>query len=415
MKECGYLQKYITSIKIDQDNKTNTKTLEPAMIIPETGSTELTNTTVETNTTAIPDNTTQDHGDAFTQKTSVADTHIERSNQHTPSPVFNMNDLSSNTQKYDTRKELNSIPRNILPDKVHADKATRINNTVTPHKKDKTFAADTKDVISKDNSAKSKAQIPGKTGVHSGLNKVSTKNQNISINKSIEDSAYSKDSNLISGLVLITVISIITLLLFLAYDMSMPEKISISDSESPNMRDESRIKSDHLLKRSTVTTRNKIKEPIALQIQTTNDAADSDLVNIEHQQLQNDIVSTTKQHAIIQEDRDGIIIELDPPVSLEKNIVHAGESAFPRKYNQSLTIISSDETILNPKSIENIEFIEHIIVKGDTLWSIAKHYIHNPFRYPELARLSNINNPDLIYPGNKVLIIKHPRKDKTEN
>ena len=49
--------------------------------------------------------------------------------------------------------------------------------------------------------------------------------------------------------------------------------------------------------------------------------------------------------------------------------------------------------------------IIHIVVKGDTLWHIARRYIHDPYRYPELARLSNIRNPDLIYPGQRVKII----------
>jgi chemotaxis signal transduction protein/LysM repeat protein len=49
------------------------------------------------------------------------------------------------------------------------------------------------------------------------------------------------------------------------------------------------------------------------------------------------------------------------------------------------------------------EFV-HVVVKGDTLWAIAKKYLKNPFRYPELARLSEIRNPDLIYPGDTVRI-----------
>ncbi len=44
----------------------------------------------------------------------------------------------------------------------------------------------------------------------------------------------------------------------------------------------------------------------------------------------------------------------------------------------------------------------HIVVDGDTLWHLARRYLHNPFRYPELARLSEIKNPDLIYPGDRV-------------
>ena len=55
---------------------------------------------------------------------------------------------------------------------------------------------------------------------------------------------------------------------------------------------------------------------------------------------------------------------------------------------------------------ENIsKKIVHIIVKGDTLWHIAKRYINNPYKYPQLAKLSKIKNPDLIYPGNRVIIV----------
>lgn len=53
--------------------------------------------------------------------------------------------------------------------------------------------------------------------------------------------------------------------------------------------------------------------------------------------------------------------------------------------------------------------IIHVVVRGDTLWAIAKRYVNNPFRYPELARLSKIKNPDLIYPGNRVRIIKYTK------
>lgn len=48
----------------------------------------------------------------------------------------------------------------------------------------------------------------------------------------------------------------------------------------------------------------------------------------------------------------------------------------------------------------------HTVVRGDTLWGVAARYVHDPFRYPELARLSHIRNPNLIYPGEKVRIVK---------
>jgi chemotaxis signal transduction protein/LysM repeat protein len=50
--------------------------------------------------------------------------------------------------------------------------------------------------------------------------------------------------------------------------------------------------------------------------------------------------------------------------------------------------------------------IIHIVVKGDTLWDIAAKYLGDPFRYPELAKLSRISDPDLIYPGDLIRITK---------
>ena len=41
----------------------------------------------------------------------------------------------------------------------------------------------------------------------------------------------------------------------------------------------------------------------------------------------------------------------------------------------------------------------HTVVEGDTLWHIAKIYLGDGSRYPEIAALNNISNPDLIYPG----------------
>lgn len=57
-----------------------------------------------------------------------------------------------------------------------------------------------------------------------------------------------------------------------------------------------------------------------------------------------------------------------------------------------------------PAAPASPKVITHVVVKGDTLWDIAEKYVRDPFKYPELARLSNIKNPDLIYPGDIVRI-----------
>lgn len=43
----------------------------------------------------------------------------------------------------------------------------------------------------------------------------------------------------------------------------------------------------------------------------------------------------------------------------------------------------------------------HTVVKGDTLWAIAKKYLGSGSRYPEIFNLNTdkIKNPNLIYPG----------------
>ena len=46
----------------------------------------------------------------------------------------------------------------------------------------------------------------------------------------------------------------------------------------------------------------------------------------------------------------------------------------------------------------------YTVVKGDTLWAIAKKYYGDGNRYPEIARANNIANPSIIHIGQKLLI-----------
>ncbi len=137
---------------------------------------------------------------------------------------------------------------------------------------------------------------------------------------------------------------------------------------------------------------------------------------------ENDIIITlnTSETAIAENDstifnENVTAIEIVPLVddnidTIENNI----ETTSPTE------TLSANELILKESTIEKTEKVKvekpvkiiarrkviiHVIVKGDTLWAIAKRYVNNPYRYPELARLSKIKNPDRIYPGNKVKII----------
>jgi nucleoid-associated protein YgaU len=50
----------------------------------------------------------------------------------------------------------------------------------------------------------------------------------------------------------------------------------------------------------------------------------------------------------------------------------------------------------------------YIVVKGDTLWNISARFTGNPFNYPRIAGENRIANPDLIFPGQRIRLMKKP-------
>ena len=117
--------------------------------------------------------------------------------------------------------------------------------------------------------------------------------------------------------------------------------------------------------------------------------------------------NTTETKAILIETPEIITEQEDSdiqiPSELEEDVEKDTNSETPA---ESVIVISDNSNkVTTSKSKLTSKKIIHIVVKGDTLWHIAKRYVRNPFKYNELARLSNIKNPDLIYPGNRVIIL----------
>jgi len=49
------------------------------------------------------------------------------------------------------------------------------------------------------------------------------------------------------------------------------------------------------------------------------------------------------------------------------------------------------------------------VVKGDTLWGIAKRFTGNPLNYPRVAKDNSIATPDLIFPGQRIRLVQEKR------
>jgi len=165
----------------------------------------------------------------------------------------------------------------------------------------------------------------------------------------------------------------------------LSQKLDLDQKEIPDI---SRHKDD-MQAGSTAETK-------SVASSNTNDQPDSDT----RLQDKNDY------HAEIKPDHKGITI-----------VLHSPESEPALKTRQQAVTVKTLKKNDNPATTgkrkkqnkPGREEIIHIVVKGDTLWAIAKHYVNNPYKYPRLARLSKIKNPDRIYPGNRVRILRHDK------
>lgn len=59
---------------------------------------------------------------------------------------------------------------------------------------------------------------------------------------------------------------------------------------------------------------------------------------------------------------------------------------------------------LGSSSVQKISGVDYIIEEGDNLWDIALRAYGDGYKWTELQRINKVNNPNLIYPGNKLII-----------
>jgi LysM repeat protein len=53
-----------------------------------------------------------------------------------------------------------------------------------------------------------------------------------------------------------------------------------------------------------------------------------------------------------------------------------------------------------------VDIDEYVVQEGDTLWSISQRFTGSPYNYPRIAGENRIAEPDLIFPGQRIRLIK---------
>lgn len=103
---------------------------------------------------------------------------------------------------------------------------------------------------------------------------------------------------------------------------------------------------------------------------------------------------------------DDTILEFSQVSEMKGEVVSPAIVNPPERFSEISSNAIGGVDSKNAVSSKNLESVfnwkKHIIISGDTLWTLSERYLNDPFRYPDLARWSNIKNPDKIYPGNEV-------------
>ncbi len=74
------------------------------------------------------------------------------------------------------------------------------------------------------------------------------------------------------------------------------------------------------------------------------------------------------------------------------------------KTQRAGTTFPNSASITNEEPTLNNNQNEHVVVKGESLWKIAKKYYNDGFKWTEIAKANDIKNPGAINEGQKLTI-----------
>ena len=113
-----------------------------------------------------------------------------------------------------------------------------------------------------------------------------------------------------------------------------------------------------------------------------------ELPNITHENIKQQLIKLGNSHLVRQRKSiDGL------PIEERLKVISDEVMKILSRYKDFVRVIY-DENELN-------QYIDYVISKGDTLWNLAKKYSTT---VAELVTMNNIDNPDVIIEGEKLII-----------
>lgn len=100
------------------------------------------------------------------------------------------------------------------------------------------------------------------------------------------------------------------------------------------------------------------------------------------------------------------VAEQEPPAQAEvENQAMIAENA---KLTNDIEKLQGEITVLKQEleTARENQLTTHVISRGETLFLIAEQYFGDGQKYPKLAADNCIEDPDLIFAGNKLIILK---------
>lgn len=110
--------------------------------------------------------------------------------------------------------------------------------------------------------------------------------------------------------------------------------------------------------------------------------------------------------AKIEENKEYQVKNISKEFSLEENKLTV-QSEFNIKQESSsfkkISMIQDVKTSENTETKENYSVVVYFVKPDDTIWKIAKKF---KVSKDAIIRINNLENPDLIYPGDKIYVLK---------